>query len=140
MCAYLCVNINWTFHITQKCDGKAAICHYGTYTIRQRYLILSPKMPFDAMPLHVTLFSAIATLVYKVHKLSFNTFFKSHMDVIYDAFPSTKVFLSHWLRTFFLFPYLHSLVVEGNWHKRNNFYANFPFSNCLRKKMAKRVE
>ena len=86
---FLCANINWTFHITQKCDDKAAICHYGTYTIRQRYLFLSPKCLL--MPLHVTLFSAIATYlltrVYKVHKLSFNTFFKSHMDVIYDVFP-----------------------------------------------------
>ena len=130
MCAYLCANINWTFHITQKCDGKAAICHNGTYTIRQRYLILSPKCLL--MPLHVTLFSAIATLVYKVHKLSFDTFFKSHMDVIYDAFLSTKVFLSHWLRIFFS-------RCEGNWHKRNNFYANFPFSNCLQKKWQKRL-
>lgn len=124
MCAYLCVNINWTFHITQKCDGKAAICHYGTYTIRQRYLILSPKMPFDAT-LHVTLFSAIVTLVYKVYKLSFNTFFKSHMDVIYDAFP-IKVFLSHWLRTFFP-SHFHSLVVRKTDTKGIIFMRIFHF-------------
>lgn len=138
MCAYLCVNMNWTFHITQKCDGKAAICHYGTYTIRQRYLILSPKMPFDAMPLHVTLFSAIATLVYKVHKLSFNTFFKSHMDVIYDAFPSTKVFLSHWLRTFF-FILILSLLRETD-TKGIIFMRIFHFQIVCGKKWQKRVE